>query len=56
MADRLFRFHVSDDLPVHFLSSPTCTSAMRVWWVLLEGPLELGEALAIIIKLCFELS
>jgi len=28
---------------------------MRVWLFLLKGPLELGEALAIFIKLCFEL-
>jgi len=28
---------------------------MRVWLILLEDPLELGEALAIFIKLCFEL-
>jgi len=28
---------------------------MWVWLVLLEDPLELGKALAIFIKLCFEL-
>ena len=56
MADWLFWFPVSDDLPVHFSSSLACTSAMQVWWLLLEGPLELGEALTIFIKLCFELS
>ena len=54
MADRLLWFPVSDDLPVHFSSSPARTSTMRVWLVMLEGPLELGEALVIFIKLCFD--
>ena len=55
MADGLFWFPVPDNLSV-YLSSPSArTSAMRVWSVLLEDPLELGKVFAIFIKLCFEL-
>ena len=54
-ADGLFWLPVSDDLSVHFSSSSARASAMRVWLVVFEGPLELGEALAILVKLRFEL-
>ena len=53
---RLFWFPVFDDLPVLFSSPPARTSAMRVWLVLLEDPLELGKMLAIFIEFRFELS
>ena len=55
MTDGLLWLSVSDNLSVHFSSSSARTSATRVWLVLLEGPLELGEALAIFVKLRFEL-
>jgi hypothetical protein len=55
MAEGQFWLPVSDDLSVHFSSSSTRASTMRVRLVLFEGPLELGEALAILVKLRFEL-
>jgi hypothetical protein len=54
-ADVLFWFPVLDNLSVYLSSPSTRTSAMRVWSVLLEDPLELGKVFAIFIKLCFEL-
>ena len=52
----MFWFPVPDNLSIHFSSSPACAAAMREWLVLLEGPLELGETLAVFIKPGFELS
>ena len=54
--DGLFRFFVSDDLPM-YLSSPSAdTSARRVRQVLLEDLLEQDEALTNFVKFCLELS
>ena len=55
-ADRLLRFPVSDDLPVYLSSPSTDTSAMRAWLVLLEDLFKQDKALAVFVKLCFELS
>ena len=52
----MFWFPVPDNLSVYFSSPSARTSTMWVWLVLLEDPLELGKALAIFIKHCFELS
>ena len=55
-ADGLLRLSVSDDLPM-YLSSPSAdTSARRVRQVLLEDLLKQDKALAILVKLCLELS
>jgi hypothetical protein len=53
--DGLFWLPVSDNLSVYFSSSSTRACTMRVWLVLLEGSLELVEALTILVKLRFEL-
>ena len=52
----MFWLPVPNNLLVYFSSPFASTSAMRVWLFLLEYPLELGKALTIFIKLCFELS
>ena len=54
-ADRLLRFPVSDDLPVYLLSPSADTSAMQAWLVLLEDLFKQDKALAVFVKLCFEL-
>jgi len=55
-ADGLLRLSVSNDLLV-YLSSPSAdTSAMRVRQVLLEDLFKQNKALAILVKLCIELS
>jgi len=55
-ADGLLRLCVSDDLPVYLSSSSADTSARRVRQVLLEDLLKQNKALAILVKLCLELS
>jgi len=55
-ADGLLRLCVSDDLPVYLSSSSANTSARRVRQVLLEDLLKQNKALAILVKLCLELS
>jgi len=54
-ADGLFWFPVPGDLSMYFLSPSAGTSARWAWLVLLEDLLEQEKALAIFIKLCFEL-
>jgi len=56
MADGLLWLCVSDDLPVYLLSSSADTSARRVRQVLLEDLLKQDKALAVLVKLCLELS
>ena len=46
---------ISDNLSVHLLSTTTRASAVRVRLVLLEVPLELGEAFAVLVELGLEL-
>jgi len=55
-ADGLLRLCVSDDLPVYLSSSSADTSARRVRQILLEDLLKQNKALAILVKLCLELS
>jgi len=55
-ADGLLRLFVSDDLPMDFSSSSADTSAGWVRQVLLKNLLEQDQALAILVKLCLELS
>jgi len=47
---------VSDDVSVHLSSSSVDTSAGRVRQVLLEDLLKQDKALAVLVKLCLELS
>ena len=56
MADGLLRLCVSDDLPMYFSSPSADTSARQVRQVLLEDLFEQNKALAILVKLCLELS
>ena len=54
--DGLLKLFVSDDLPM-YLSSPSAdTSTRRVRQVLLEDLFKQNKALAIVVKLCLELS
>jgi len=55
-ADGLLRLFVSDDLPMDLSSSSADTPTRRVRQVLVEDPLQQDKALAILIKLCLELS
>jgi len=55
-ADGLLRLFVSDDLPMDFSSSSADTPTRRVRQVLLEDLLQQDKALAILVKLCLELS
>jgi len=55
-ADGLLRRFVSDDLPMDLSSSSADTPTRRVRQVLLEDLLQPDKALAILIKLCLELS
>jgi len=54
--DGLLRFCISDDLPVYLSSSSADTPTGRVGQILLEDLLEQDKALAILVKLCLELS
>jgi hypothetical protein len=55
-ADGLFWLCVSDDLSMYLSSSSADTSTRRVRQVLLEDLLKQDEALAVLVKLCLELS
>jgi len=55
-ADGLLWLCVSNDLSVYLSSSSADTSAKRVRQVLLEDLLKQDKALAVLVKLCLELS
>ena len=56
MTDEAFQFFVFDDLSIDVSSTTPCTSVVRVRWILLEGPFELGEAFVVLVELGFQLT